>query len=203
LEKVKEPEIIKRNPNGQIPVIEEKDGFVLYESNAILPYLADKYKAHDWYPTDLRARAKINQYLHWHHSAIRANATNGLFVPLVNYATKAISADVAKAQIDKAKKVFPSQLAILEAHLKDHKWIGGSYEKPTIADLHAYTEIGQLQFLELWDFKDLPHLRRWIADVEKLPKHDQVHKVSKGPALKEFLQKTHHSLYPSTSTTSS
>lgn len=42
---------------------------------AILTYLADKHKKHDWYPTDLQKRASINEYTNWQHLNLRLNGS--------------------------------------------------------------------------------------------------------------------------------
>ena len=55
------------NPTGQVPTVEDGDS-VLYEMPAILCYLCDKHGWADLYPPDLKVRAYINQYLHFHHS---------------------------------------------------------------------------------------------------------------------------------------
>jgi len=57
------PEFLKMNPNGLVPVIID-DGFVLWESNAILRYLADKTGS-DLLPADARERAVVDQWLTW------------------------------------------------------------------------------------------------------------------------------------------
>lgn len=59
----KVPEFLKMNPNGLVPVIID-DGFVLWESNAILRYLADKTGS-DLLPADARERAVVDQWLTW------------------------------------------------------------------------------------------------------------------------------------------
>ena len=52
----------------QIPVMQDGD-FVLSGSHAIFRYLARKFKVADhWYPKDLKSRAKLEQYLDWHHT---------------------------------------------------------------------------------------------------------------------------------------
>ncbi len=38
-------------------------------------YLCDKYKKHDWYPTELRERARVNEYAHWQHLNLRATGS--------------------------------------------------------------------------------------------------------------------------------
>jgi glutathione S-transferase len=57
------PEFLAMNPNGLVPVIID-DGFVLWESNAILRYLADKAGS-DLLPSDARERAVVDQWLTW------------------------------------------------------------------------------------------------------------------------------------------
>jgi glutathione S-transferase len=47
----------------------------LYFSAAILSYLSDKYKKNDWYPIELKERARVNEYNHWQHLNLRANGS--------------------------------------------------------------------------------------------------------------------------------
>jgi glutathione S-transferase len=54
------PEYMALNPNAALPTLVDDD-FVLWESNAILQYVADKLGATACYPTDLRVRADINR----------------------------------------------------------------------------------------------------------------------------------------------
>jgi hypothetical protein len=69
--KQKDESYKKINPAGQVPAIDD-GGFFLSESAAILTYLCNSRKLPDhWYPADIRARAKVDQYLHWHHQHIR------------------------------------------------------------------------------------------------------------------------------------
>jgi glutathione S-transferase len=78
------------NPNGQVPSIQEinKDTgdvqFTLFESAAILRYLADKYEVADhWFPRkDIVQRARVNQYLDWHANFIRQGSGQYIFKKL-------------------------------------------------------------------------------------------------------------------------
>ncbi len=38
-------------------------------------YLCDKYKKYDWYPAELKERARVNEYAHWQHLNLRANGS--------------------------------------------------------------------------------------------------------------------------------
>ncbi len=58
------PEFLALNPNAMIPVIIEDD-FVMWESNAILRYLATSYGGEWLYPENPRARAPIDQWTDW------------------------------------------------------------------------------------------------------------------------------------------
>lgn len=61
------PEFLALNPNGMVPVIQD-DGFTLWESNAIIRYLATRYEAWVLYPTEARIRARIDQWTDWQAS---------------------------------------------------------------------------------------------------------------------------------------
>jgi glutathione S-transferase len=58
------PEYLAKNPNGRIPTLEE-DGFVLWESAAILKYLAAKRPERGFVPADPAERARVDQWLFW------------------------------------------------------------------------------------------------------------------------------------------
>lgn len=65
----KRPELLALNPNGQVPILIDGD-FVLWESNAILWYLAEKYPATQLLPDDRLERARIQQMLFWQATAL-------------------------------------------------------------------------------------------------------------------------------------
>ena len=55
---------IPLNPNGKVPLLDD-DGFLLWESHAIMQYLADKSPGQALYPEDVQARADVNRWLFW------------------------------------------------------------------------------------------------------------------------------------------
>ncbi|MDH4188846.1 MAG: glutathione S-transferase [Betaproteobacteria bacterium] len=61
---VNTPEYRKLNPNGLIPTLED-NGFVLWESHAIVRYLAAKHGAGTLWPADLRVRADADRWMDW------------------------------------------------------------------------------------------------------------------------------------------
>jgi glutathione S-transferase len=60
----KSPAFLAKNPNGRVPVLEE-DGFVLWESNAILAYLASRQSVPSLLPVVPRERAEVDRWLFW------------------------------------------------------------------------------------------------------------------------------------------
>ena len=61
------PEFLALNPNAMVPVIRDAD-FTLWESNTIIRYLATRYGDETLYPTEARARARIDQWIDWQSS---------------------------------------------------------------------------------------------------------------------------------------
>ncbi len=68
--KNREPAYLAMNPNGLVPTLEEEDGFLLWESNSIIRYLAGKVGAGKLEPTDPKTRAKASQWMDWQLSVM-------------------------------------------------------------------------------------------------------------------------------------
>src|SRR5437588_12573952 len=60
-----EPEYLAKNPNGLVPTLEEEDGFILWESNTIVRYLAAKHGAGTLEPSDPKQRADSDRWMDW------------------------------------------------------------------------------------------------------------------------------------------
>ena len=72
-------EFKKVNPNAKVPAITD-GGVNMFESHTILRYLHETRNTPDhWYPKDPRKRAKVNEYLDWHHNGLRLGAGGFLF----------------------------------------------------------------------------------------------------------------------------
>ena len=76
------PDYLSKFPNGTIPALEDPEsGFLLAESHAIMCYLCNKYEWTDLYPNQHEARAKVDDFLHYHHRNIK-EASVGYFAPM-------------------------------------------------------------------------------------------------------------------------
>lgn len=114
------PAYRKLNPNGLVPVIEDGD-FVLWESNAILRYLAAKHGAGGLWPQDLRVRADADRWMDWHTSVLWFNL-RPLFVELVRRTPDKRDAKV----VEGAHKKTADAMQILEAQLAGRDFVAGA-----------------------------------------------------------------------------
>src|SRR3989338_2835040 len=175
----------KLNPRGSIPILVDGD-FVLTESSAILIYICEKLSEEtDLYPrSDLRRRAKINEYLHFHHTSTR-NLTFHLFRPrLIEIShSKSPSESSKTSSFVICKKVF-SHLELLlshtlpqsssaRGHLTSEVFFLAGGSLPSIADLVCYCEIDQIENFGYFDFSKYPHLNRWTSLMKTLPFYNE------------------------------
>ncbi|MDA9636090.1 glutathione S-transferase family protein [SAR86 cluster bacterium] len=167
------PDYLNKFPNGTIPALEDpQTGFLLAESHAIMCYLCNKYEWVDLYPKGHEERAKIDDFLHYHHRNIK-EASLAYFAPMAR-PDLGLTDDV----INMAKRLFKNGLNALENQwLKKNNYICG--DKATIADMAAYVEVGQLQsqFTNLFNFEPFPNINRWLERMTQMKGHDDVHLV--------------------------
>lgn len=172
----KKPEFLKINPQGQVPTLED-DGFVLSESGAILIYLHEKFKTKDhYYPADIKKRAKVNQWLHWHHTHTRKAGIsivfNSIWAPMIFKKP----AEAFKAQVEEGKNVLKASLDVLEITLKQNKFLVG--DEVSIADLVIAHELYPITAYKLYDWSSShPSAAKWLDEVKKSGKFSEVVKT--------------------------
>lgn len=111
--KNKEPAYLAMNPNGLVPTLEEEDGFLLWESNSVVRYLAAKYdKENVLEPKDLRERALASKWMDWQLS-VAGPAIFAAFWGLIRTPPEKRDAAAIKASQEKttdAMKMLDAQL---------------------------------------------------------------------------------------------
>ena len=151
------------NDNHKIPVLVD-DGFVLWESCAIMQYLADSTPGQTVYPHDPLARADVNRWMFWacQHfaAAISVIAWENVWKKVVT----GLDADVnelARGAADLARAA-----AVLDSHMASGTWLVG--DKVTLAD---YAVAAPLMYRERarLPLGDYPNLMAWFARVQDLP----------------------------------
>jgi len=149
---VNTPEYAALNPNRKVPTIED-DGFVLAESNTIVRYLAARQGREDLLPSDVRQRARIEQWMDWASFSLAIGMTP-LFWQLVRTPEdkrdpKVIAANAAEAErcmrildeqlADKAHLAGPGfTLADVPAAAFVHRWLKLPIEHPSLPRLEDY-----------------------------------------------------------------
>ncbi len=111
-------EYLAKNPNALIPTIED-EGLVLWESNAILRYLASRYGGERYWPADPQQRAIGDRWMDWQFGY--AKAQYDAFVNLVRRAAP----DRDMSAVARSAAAAAGQMAILEDYLTETPWLSG------------------------------------------------------------------------------
>jgi len=156
-----QPEYLEKNPNGLVPTIED-DGLTLWESNAIMRYLAAKYApgASIW-PDDLQARAAADKWMDWQLSAVGPQIT-----PIFWGLVRTPEAERDMAAIEAAIKLGHKVWGILDKQLAKTDFVAGS--ELTLGDMpvgvHAFRWFSLVD-----DRPAMPHLEAWYARLQDRP----------------------------------
>jgi glutathione S-transferase len=132
-----QPAFLKKNPNHRVPVLEVGD-FYLWESRAIMQFLADMTPGQTIYPTEPRARADVNRWLFW--SGQHFAPAIGIF-----FWENLIKGMIGRGapdpiELKRGEALFNEFAAVLDAHLGDREWISGACL--TLADLSIAAAYG-------------------------------------------------------------
>jgi GST-like protein len=154
----KEPWFLKINPNGRIPAIIDGDeeGFAVFESGAILIYLAEK--TGQLLPADLRGRSEVIQWLMFQMAGI--GPMQGQANVFFRYAPEKIEYAIERYQSETTRLY-----RILDRRLADHEFIAGTY---SIADIAAWPWVR----IHAWagvETDEMPHLNRWLETMAARP----------------------------------
>ena len=118
--KNREAAYLAMNPNGLVPTLEEEDGFLLWESNAIVRYLAAKHRAGALEPADLRTRAQAGKWMDW-QLAVAAPAIFGCFWGLIRTPPEKRN----HAEIEESKKKTTAAMTIMDEQLAKTAYLAG------------------------------------------------------------------------------
>ncbi|MDG2332835.1 MAG: glutathione S-transferase family protein [Myxococcota bacterium] len=156
-----EPDYVAKNPNRRVPTLEDGE-LILYESGAIVRYLAAKYSPEELWSQDENERALIDQWMEWTVSTLYPDFI-ALFwlvfrTPVANRDAKRIAAVNAAAN---------KSYQILDNHLAHREFLVG--DRFTAADIPAGMTLYRYFEMKEIDLLDLPNLRRWYAALCERP----------------------------------
>jgi glutathione S-transferase len=123
------PEFLAMNPNGTIPVIRDDDDEPLWESAAILRYLANRYGRAPYWPANLLARTHIDKWAEWSKINIALNFSGPIFWRVIRAPAGGRDVVAIKAAIG----VLDRYLGIAENQLKNSPFLCG--DDLTLADV--------------------------------------------------------------------
>jgi glutathione S-transferase len=145
------------NPNGLVPTLEEEDGFLLWESNSIVRYLAAKHHAVVLEPADLRTRARASAWMDWQLSVLGPAITPG-FVGLIR--TPPEQRD--HAAIEESKKKTTMAFTILDDQLAKTGYVAG--DALSYGDIPAAVMANRYRQL-VPERPPLRNFERWYAAI--------------------------------------
>lgn len=154
----KRPAFLALNPNGRIPVIVDRaaDDFTVFESGAILIYLAEKTGR--LMPADLKGRSRVIQWLMFQIGGV--GPMMGQANVFFRYLPQKIQPAIERYQAESRRL-----LGVLDRHLAGHEWLAGDY---SIADIANFAWARTHRWSGV-DVSDLPHLKRWRDAVRARP----------------------------------
>jgi glutathione S-transferase len=157
------PAFLALSPTGRTPVLTDGD-LKLWESNAILQYLADKNPT-ALYPKDTQGRADVTRWMCWGLAHWGAQACQPLiFENLVKKVANIGPADAAI--VAKANEAFHKEAQMLDAHLAKQKYVVG--DALTIADFAIAAPLFHAKGAEM-PLGPYGNVRSWFERVAALP----------------------------------
>lgn len=148
-------EYLRLNPFGQVPTIEDGD-VVLFDSNAILVYLAKRYGDAAWLPDDPVGAAAVQRWLSLAAGQIAYGPCAARLVTVFN----------APLNLENAQKIANTLFPVLDAELRDKPFAAGQHV--TIADIAGHTYIAHAPEGGI-PLEPFPAIRAWLQRVASLP----------------------------------
>lgn len=165
-------EFREKNPNGMIPVIED-DGFILWESNAILRYLCNKHPKAPFWPADPHMRASADRWMDWQLTTL-GPPIGPTFMQLIRSPQEEWDLKMMSNSIPKAAQNWK----IVDRQLSKTQWLTG--DDFTVGDIPlailAYTwfelplaKVGLEQHRV-----PMANVDRWYAQLDAMPNFREI-----------------------------
>ena len=149
------PDFKRINPRGQIPVLVDGET-VIWDSMAILVYLARRYGGERWLPVDALGETRVMQWLAVSENELLYGLARARITVLFN----------RSFDLEQCHRDATPGLEAMEGRLAGHPWLAA--EHPTIADLACYPYVS-LADEGRFSLQPFPSVRAWLQRVEELP----------------------------------
>ena len=155
------PEFLAINPNNKIPAIVDRDGpdgkpYTLFESGAILMYLAEK--TGKLMPKEIRARYEVIQWLMFQMGGVG---------PMFGQANNFLRYDPQQGSygVERFKKETARLYRVMDQHLGKHEFLAAGY---SIADIATYPWVSRYE-MHRTRLEDFPNVKRWFDLIGARP----------------------------------
>jgi len=159
------PEYARLNPNRKIPVLEDGD-FSIWESGAIVRYLAEAYGAGMLSPADLKSRALATQWCNWCLGSVYVDFIVHTFQPLIRVTAAERDTRSLAAAAERVGKAFQ----ILDQALAGHDFIVG--DALSFADIEIGSLMHRYYTLPI-DRPALPSVEAWYGRLKTSPAYQK------------------------------
>ena len=153
------------NPNGLVPTIED-DGFVLWESNCIVRYLAAAHAPGKLWPEDLRIRAEADRWMDWTNTTFWP-AIRTLFLGLIRTAPDRRDPEA----LEESRLKTAEALRIADAHLNTYPYLAG--DNFTMGDIALGCGIWRWMALPI-ERPALTSVQRWFDSLARRPAYKKI-----------------------------
>jgi glutathione S-transferase len=163
------PEFAALNPNRRMPVLDD-DGFVLWESNAIMQYLAAQRPESGLWPTEPRPQADVSRWQSWELAHWDPACGTLIYERFIKRLLAA--GDPDPVQIARGEERFHECAAVLDGWLAGRDWLAG--DCLTLADVSvgAWLTCSELGALPVSGYREIA---RWYRTLESLPAWQRAH----------------------------
>ncbi|MCL2448573.1 MAG: glutathione S-transferase family protein [Polyangiaceae bacterium] len=158
----RQPLHLQRNPNGRVPVLDD-DGFLLWESRAIMQYLADKAPGQTLYPSAARPRADVNRWLFWDAAHLAPAVGVLTFERFVKRVTG--RGDPDPVEVRRGEGLIAQVLPVLDGHLAGKTWV--TSDRMTLADVTLAATLSAAPIAGI-DLEPYANVRTWQARLRDL-----------------------------------
>lgn len=160
---LRKPAYVKLNPNAMVPTLQDGD-FVLWESNAIMQYLADRTPGNTLFPQDPRTRADIVRWQCW--GLAHYNKAFGMLSFETLIKPNFLKAEPDAALVKWATAELALHLRVLESHLKGRDYAVG--DGITLAD-YSLVQMQGFKAAMPFDWSPYPNVNAYYDRIAAVP----------------------------------
>jgi glutathione S-transferase len=159
------PRFRAMNPNARVPVIDD-DGAIVWESHAIVRYLAAKYGAGSLWPSDPAERSLSDRWMDWTIADLQPAFVGGVFWNFYRTPAERRNWPAIRQAVSRSAALFQ----LLDRHLEGRVFLAG--DRPTIGDIAAGAQLYRYFQLEI-ERPALRHVEAWYGRLRERPAYRQ------------------------------